>query len=125
MWLKEIVQPEIFSHFHVVSTVLFSFFCKLQNEMSGTMLRFSRLFAINEAFRSVPRTKPPYDFRRHAIPVHAHYFNAALEPGSINQCLLFLYAKQKPERSALGLFLFFKRKVNIYFHILRPLQDNE
>jgi len=67
MWLKEIVQPEIFSHFHVVSTVLFSFFRKLQNEMSGTMLRFSRLFSINEAFRSIPRTKPAYDFRTHAM----------------------------------------------------------
>lgn len=75
MWLKEIVQAEIFSHFHVVSTVLFSFFYKLQNEMSGTMLPFSHLFSINGAFRSVPRTKPPYDFRRHAM--HADYFNAA------------------------------------------------
>lgn len=75
MWLKEIVQPEIFYHFHVFSTVLFSFFWETQNEMSGTMPRFSRLFSINGAFRSVPRAKPPYDFRRLAI--YADYINAA------------------------------------------------
>lgn len=75
MWLKEIVQAEIFSHFHVVSTVLFSFFWETQNEMSGTLPRFSRLFSINGAFRSVPHAKPLYDFRRLAI--HADYITAA------------------------------------------------